>query len=57
MANIEVKKKIEELAIRAQQRRAAFPSAKSDNDAKEENTHFEELKFDVYKNIVRSSCK
>ena len=55
MENLEVKRKIEELAKRAQQRRIALSSIKSDIDVKEENRHFEDLKLDIYKNIIRSS--
>lgn len=54
MENIEVKRRVEELAKRAQHRRIALPSTKSDRDAKEENMHFEDLKMGIYENLVRS---
>ena len=54
MENFEVKEKMQELAKRAQQRRTVLSAVKSEVDAQEENKHFEELKLDIYKNIMRS---
>lgn len=54
METISVKQKMDKLAQRAKQRRIALPAIKTESDIKTEKKAFEDLKVDVYKNIVRS---
>lgn len=57
MENHLARSKMEALSKRAEQRRKTHPAVKTEEDAKIENTAFDTLKEQVYKNAVRGEAE